>query len=71
MNAPLYPSYTNEVSPEFLRRLDDSPFTEEQLAGFDDEVMEIIRQQRAYAENIPLARFTESQPRAVKPVTVG
>lgn len=53
MNAPLHPSYTNEVSPEFLRRLDDSPFTEEQLAGFDDEVMAIIRQQRAYAEEHP------------------
>ncbi|UVJ42884.1 hypothetical protein NVV94_20160 [Pseudomonas sp. LS1212] len=23
MNAPLYLSYTNEVSPEFLRTLDD------------------------------------------------
>ena len=53
MNAPLHPLYTNEVSPEFLRRLDDSPFTEEQLAGFDDEVMAIIRQQRAYAEEHP------------------
>ncbi len=57
MNAPLHPLYTNEVSPELLRRLDVSPFTEEQLAGFDDEVMAIIRQQRAYAE--------EHSPRAI------
>ena len=53
MNAPLHPVYTNEVSPEFLYRLDDSPFTEEQLAGFDDEVMAIIHQQQVYAEEHP------------------
>jgi len=53
MNAPVHPLYTNEVSPEFLCRLDDSPFTEEQLAGFDDEVMAIIRQQQVYAETHP------------------
>ena len=50
MNAPFQPSYTNDVSPEFLSRLNNSPFTEEQLAGFDDEVMAIIHQQLAYAE---------------------
>jgi hypothetical protein len=53
MNAPVHPLYTNEVSPEFLCRLDDSSFTEEQLAGFDDEVMAIIRQQQVYAEAHP------------------
>ncbi|KJZ43064.1 hypothetical protein [Pseudomonas fluorescens] len=50
MNAPPLPLYTNEVSPEFLCRLDDSPFTEEQLAGFDNEVMAIIHLQQAYTE---------------------
>ncbi|HEF4761580.1 TPA: hypothetical protein SAN82_004037 [Pseudomonas putida] len=53
MNAPTHPLYTNEVSPEFLRRLDNSPFTEEQLAKFDDETMAIIDQQRAYANAHP------------------
>ncbi|WP_223461542.1 MULTISPECIES: hypothetical protein [unclassified Pseudomonas] len=53
MNAPLQPLYTNEVSPEFLCLLDDSPFTEEQLARFDDEDMTIIHQQQAYAEAHP------------------
>jgi hypothetical protein len=53
MNAPLQPTYTNKVSPEFLCRLDDSPFTEEQLAGFNNEVMAIIHQQQAYAEAHP------------------
>ena len=53
MNAPFQPSYTNDVSPEFLSRLNNSPFTEEQLAGFDDEVMAIIHQQLAYAEEHP------------------
>lgn len=53
MNAPFQPSYTNEVLPEFLSRLNNSPFTEEQLAGFDDEVMAIIHQQLAYAEEYP------------------
>jgi len=37
MNAPLHPSFTNEVAPEFLRSLNDSPFTEQQLAGFSEQ----------------------------------
>jgi hypothetical protein len=53
MNGLLQPLLTNEVSPEFLRRLDDSPFTEEQLAGFDDKVSAIIQRQRAYAKAHP------------------
>ena len=53
MNAPLHTLYTNEVSPEFLYSLDDSPFTEEQLGGFGDEVMAIIHQQQVYAEEHP------------------
>jgi hypothetical protein len=40
MNALFQPSYTNDVSPEFLSRLNNSPFTEEQLARFDDEVID-------------------------------
>ncbi|KJZ46129.1 MULTISPECIES: hypothetical protein [Pseudomonas] len=53
MNAPLHPLYTNEVSPEFLRSLDNSPFTEEQLAQFAEEARAIIDQQRAYVETHP------------------
>ncbi|VVO12272.1 PAAR domain-containing protein [Pseudomonas fluorescens] len=53
MNAPLHPLYTNEVSPEFLRRLDDSPFTEQQLAGFNEQALAIIRQRQAYAKTHP------------------
>lgn len=53
MNAPLHSSFTNEVSPEFLLRLDDSPFTEQQLAGFSEQALAIIRQRQAYAKAHP------------------
>lgn len=53
MNAPLHPSYTNEVSPEFLRSLNDSPFTEQQLAQFNEQAQAIIHQQQAYAKAHP------------------
>ncbi|MGP0015886.1 hypothetical protein [Pseudomonas sp.] len=49
--APLM--YTNEVSPEFLRTLDKSPFTEQQLAEFNEETMSLIHQQQAYCEAHP------------------
>ncbi|VVP46358.1 hypothetical protein PS838_05120 [Pseudomonas fluorescens] len=48
MNAPLHPLYTNEVSPEFLRSLNDSPFTEQQVAQFGEQARAIIRQQQDY-----------------------
>ncbi len=35
MNAASPPLYANDVSPEFLRALDKSPFTEQPLAGLD------------------------------------
>lgn len=53
MKAPLHSLYTNEVSPEFLCRLDDSPFTKEQLAGFNDEIMTIMHRRQAYSEEHP------------------
>jgi hypothetical protein len=37
MNAASPQLYTNEVAPEFLRTLDKSPFSEQQLAGFNDQ----------------------------------
>ncbi|MEF9672940.1 hypothetical protein QNM99_14805 [Pseudomonas sp. PCH446] len=45
--------YTNEVSPEFLRTLDKSPFTEQQLAEFSEEAIALIHQQQAYCEAHP------------------
>jgi hypothetical protein len=53
MNAPLHPLYTNEVSPEFLRSLNDSPFTEQQLAEFNEQALAIIHQRQAYAKAHP------------------
>ncbi|WP_256591057.1 MULTISPECIES: hypothetical protein [unclassified Pseudomonas] len=50
MNAPLHTSYTNELSPEVLSSLDISPFTEEELAQFNEEARTIVLQQRAYVE---------------------
>lgn len=32
MNAPLQPLYTNDVSQEYLRSLDNPHFTEQQIA---------------------------------------
>lgn len=53
MNASLPPLYTNEVSPEFLRTLDNSPFTEQQLAGFSEQALAVVNQQQAYAAAHP------------------
>ncbi|WP_223531129.1 hypothetical protein [Pseudomonas sp. GL-R-19] len=53
MNAPLPPSYTNDVSAEFLRSLDALHFTEERLAHFCDEALAVVRQGQAYMEAHP------------------
>ncbi|WP_339435775.1 hypothetical protein [Pseudomonas sp. EL_65y_Pfl1_R32] len=37
MNAASPPLYTNKVSPEFLRTLNKSPFSEQQQAGFNKQ----------------------------------
>ncbi len=37
MNAPSHLSYTNEIPAEFLLVLNDSPSTEQQLAGFSEQ----------------------------------
>jgi hypothetical protein len=39
--------------PEFLRTLDNSPFTEQQLAGFNEQALAIVNQQQAYAKAHP------------------
>lgn len=53
MNASLPLLYTNEVSPEFLRTLDNSPFTEQQLADFDEQALAIVNQRQAYVKAHP------------------
>jgi hypothetical protein len=53
MNASLPQLYTNELSPKVLHTLDKSPFTEQQLAGFDEQALAIINQQQAYAKAHP------------------
>lgn len=47
MNATLPLLYTNEVSPEFLPTLDNSPFTEQQLAGFNEQALSIVNRLQA------------------------
>ncbi len=53
MKAALPLLYTNEVSPEFLRTLDKSPFTEQQLAGFNEQTLAVVHENRAYANAHP------------------
>ncbi|VCU64041.1 hypothetical protein [Pseudomonas synxantha] len=53
MNGSLPLAYTNQVSPEYLRNLDKSPFTERQLASFDEQALAIVNQQRSYAKASP------------------
>ena len=48
MNAPLQPLYTNDVSPEYLRSLDNPHFTEQQIAQFHEHAQVVVRQQQAY-----------------------
>lgn len=47
MNASIPLLYTNEVSPEFLRTLDNWLFTEQQLAHFNEQVLAILSQQQS------------------------
>jgi hypothetical protein len=37
MKTPLHLSYTNRIPPEFLLNFYQSPFTEQQLAGFTEQ----------------------------------
>ena len=39
--------------PEFLRTLDKSPFTEQQLAGFNEQALAIVNESQAYAKAHP------------------
>ncbi|WP_223549391.1 hypothetical protein [Pseudomonas sp. A-B-19] len=53
MNAPLQPLYTNDVSPEYLRSLDNPHFTEQQIAQFHEHAQVVVRQQQAYIDTHP------------------
>ncbi|MFP3518602.1 hypothetical protein SB766_20690 [Pseudomonas sp. SIMBA_077] len=53
MNAQLPLLHTNEASPEFLRTLDTSPFTEQQLAGFNDQALAVVNDSKAYVKAHP------------------
>ena len=46
--------YTNELSPEVLTSMDQSPFTTEQLAGMNDETRALISEQQEYCRQHPV-----------------
>lgn len=45
--------YTNEITPEFLRTLDKSPFTQQQLDTFDKQSLEAVSQRQAFTAAHP------------------
>lgn len=53
MKSPNAPTYTNQVTPEYLRNLDNPVFSDEQLATFRDETLEIISEQRDFCAKHP------------------
>lgn len=46
MNTTASPLYTNDVSPEYLRTHDKSPFTEQQLSTFNEQALATVKQQQ-------------------------
>lgn len=48
MTPPTSKFYTNEVPPDFLRTLDKSTFTEQQLSTFNEQALATIKQQQEY-----------------------
>lgn len=53
MNASSLLLYTNDITPDLLCTLDKSPFTEQQLASFDEHALAIIERRQAYAIDHP------------------
>lgn len=53
MNAPHPSPYTNDASSEFLSNLDKPRFTEQQLATFNKQALEIVNQQQTYINAHP------------------
>ena len=48
------PQYTNELTPEILASIDNSPFTDEHLAGMSEEARIVIEEQRAFWQQHPV-----------------
>lgn len=46
--------YNNELTPEVLATMDQSPFTAEQLAGMNDETRALISDQQEYCGQHPV-----------------
>lgn len=46
--------YNNELTPELLATMDQSPFTAEQLAGMNDETRALIAEQQEYCRQHPV-----------------
>lgn len=46
--------YDNELNPEQLAAMDQSPFTAEQLAGMNDETRTLIVEKQAYCRLHPV-----------------
>ena len=46
--------YNNELTPEVLATMDQSPFTVEQLAGMNDETRALISDQQEYCRQQPV-----------------
>jgi hypothetical protein len=53
MNARLQPSYTNDVSPEYLRSLDQPHFSEQRIAQFSEHARAVVCEQQAYIDSHP------------------
>lgn len=47
--------YTNELTPELLATMDQSPFTAEELAGMDEGARSLIAGQEAFCRQHPIA----------------
>ncbi|MCX2898763.1 hypothetical protein [Pseudomonas mandelii] len=53
VNATVRPVYTNEVSQEYLDKLNKPPFTEEELARFNEHFLAAERQRQITTEKHP------------------
>ncbi|MFI8415860.1 hypothetical protein ACQKDS_04520 [Serratia sp. NPDC078593] len=50
----MYRQYNNELTPELLATMDQSPFTAEQLVGMNDETRSLISDQQEYCRQHPV-----------------
>lgn len=53
----LLKQYTNELTVEEAEKMDQSPFTAEQLAGMDAETRRLIEEQEKYVRQHPITRI--------------